>query len=70
MALPQDPLLRSTTYRVVQEALTNAARHAPGSAVIVTVQPDHEWLHVEVGNDGVAAADGGPGARGRTSRAS
>lgn len=39
----------STIYRIVQEALTNAAKHAPGAAVSVTlvVGPDRAELRVD-----------------------
>ncbi|GAA4555208.1 sensor histidine kinase [Pseudonocardia xishanensis] len=39
-----------TVYRVVQEALTNAARHAPGSRVRVTVDWRPDSIRVEVVN--------------------
>ncbi|PJI86716.1 sensor histidine kinase [Luteimicrobium subarcticum] len=40
-----------TAYRVVQEALTNARKHAPGSPVTVTVSGDPgAWLHLVVRN--------------------
>jgi signal transduction histidine kinase len=39
-------------YRVVQEALTNARRHAPGSPVQVRIRTDAENLHVRVHDDG------------------
>ena len=45
-------------YRIVQEALTNAAKHAPAASVTVRVRVDGELVVVEV------ADDGGP-ARGR-----
>jgi signal transduction histidine kinase len=47
-------------YRVVQEALTNAARHAPGAAVAISVRVDDRALRVEVADDG----PGGPGGSG------
>ncbi|MGW4945905.1 histidine kinase [Actinoplanes sp. NPDC004185] len=49
-------------YRIVQEALANAARHAPGGPVRVSVRGTADALWVEVGNDPgaapTAAADG------------
>jgi signal transduction histidine kinase len=35
---PVDPSVSRAAFRIVQEALTNAAKHAPGSAVCVTVE--------------------------------
>ncbi|MEU6131162.1 histidine kinase [Saccharopolyspora sp. NPDC047091] len=37
-------------YRVVQEALTNASKHAPGAEVVVDLSGDEERLRVEVRN--------------------
>jgi signal transduction histidine kinase len=47
-------------YRIVQEALTNAGRHAHGSRVRVDLDYDAEALSVRVVNDAPAArrADG------------
>ncbi|WP_116453162.1 sensor histidine kinase [Blastococcus litoris] len=47
-------------YRLVQEALTNASRHAPGSPVRVCVDGDGPAVVVEVVNDAGTAA-GSPG---------
>ena len=44
-------------YRIVQESLTNARRHAPGAAVIVRLHPTDDALRVEVADDGPAAGD-------------
>lgn len=41
---------RSLAYRIVQEALTNALRHAPGSRVQVAVRREPERVAVEVRN--------------------
>jgi signal transduction histidine kinase len=41
-------------YRVVQEALTNARRHAPGSRVRVTIRADAAGVQVRVRDDGAA----------------
>lgn len=49
-----------TAYRVVQEALTNARKHAPGTAVAVTLSGNaDDGLSIRVRN---AVAVGGPGA--------
>lgn len=45
-----------TVYRVVQEGLTNAAKHAPGAAVRVSVTRDRGRVEVEVVNTAGAAA--------------
>jgi signal transduction histidine kinase len=37
-------------YRIVQEALSNAGRHAPGAPVRVIVERDHEGLRLDVVN--------------------
>ncbi len=57
-----------SAYRIVQEALSNAMRHAPGAAVQVKLYYGDAALVVEVRNDrcppGAASAperDGGPG---------
>jgi signal transduction histidine kinase len=50
-------------YRIVQEALANAARHAPGGPVRVSVRGTQQALWVEVGNGpGTPTTEaGGPG---------
>lgn len=40
-----------TAYRIVQEALTNAVKHAAGSSAKVTVRRDGDVVIVEVTND-------------------
>jgi signal transduction histidine kinase len=50
--LPADPVLAATAYRVVQEALTNAARYAPGSRVAIAVSDDAGGVVVTVADDG------------------
>ncbi|MFI2364259.1 sensor histidine kinase [Promicromonospora sp. NPDC019610] len=39
-----------TAFRLVQEALSNALRHAPGSAIVVTITDDGHELRVSVTN--------------------
>ena len=46
---PLDPGIELTAYRIVQEALTNARRHAPGAAVDVELDYTAEALLVRVG---------------------
>ena len=52
-------------HRVVQEALTNAAKHAPGVAVMVTVEHDDDITVVRVVND-LAPGTTGSGIGNRT----
>ena len=65
-------------YRIVQESLTNAARHAPGTDVRVDLRPDGDVAHVHIENDpagDVTEPDSGDrsspgyGIRGMTERA-
>lgn len=44
------PATALAVYRILQESLANAARHAPGSRVDVTVAPSASLLTVEVRN--------------------
>ncbi|WP_218004970.1 sensor histidine kinase [Actinomadura macra] len=62
---PLSPAVGRTAYRVVQEALTNARKHAPGAAVRVEVgyRTDGVWLAVTsaapaIEPDAVLAASG------------
>jgi signal transduction histidine kinase len=46
------PVVTTTVYRVVQESLTNIARHAPGArAATVTISQDGTDITVEIGDD-------------------
>lgn len=47
-----DPALAALTYRIVQEGLTNAVRHAPGAAVTVSLRSRPEGLELVVVDDG------------------
>ncbi|MFI1486520.1 sensor histidine kinase [Streptomyces sp. NPDC020747] len=53
---PLDPGIEVTAYRIVQEALTNARRHAPGAAVDVELRYGPDDLELRV-------RDNGPGPR-------
>lgn len=62
-------------YRIVQEALTNAARHAAGSIAVVRIASDDSHLVAEVEDNGgakvqsLAASGSGHGIAGMTERA-
>jgi signal transduction histidine kinase len=44
------PVVGRTVYRIVQEALTNARKHAPGARVTVRVRYDPDEVRLEVRN--------------------
>lgn len=58
---PDDPRTAQVCYRVVQEALTNAVRHAPGSDVEVLVEGFDTHCEVSVINDGGRSTEVGAG---------
>jgi len=47
-----DPEVETTVYRIVQEALTNVAKHARAERVRIHVALDFDVVHVEVRDDG------------------
>ncbi len=47
-----DPEIETTVYRVVQEALTNVAKHARAEHVRVRVAAGEETLEIEIADDG------------------
>lgn len=69
LRLPAEPAwppeVTTTVYRIVQEALTNITRHAPGArSVTVTVTDDHRRVGVEITDDAPAGAHGHGGGYG------
>ena len=71
MSLPPDPLppgVDLAVYRVVQEALTNTIKHAPGADASVTVGYTGDSLEIEITDTGavrdVPQADGNGNGRG------
>ena len=63
----------TAAYRIVQESLTNVARHAGGAPATVTVRMDDHRLTIEVCDEGAAVASEpngtGMGIRGMRERA-
>jgi signal transduction histidine kinase len=53
-----DPAQRTVVYRVIQEALTNVLRHAPGARASVAVRRQDDEVEVVVAN---SAGSAGPG---------
>ncbi|ACQ78560.1 histidine kinase [Beutenbergia cavernae DSM 12333] len=53
------PALALAAYRVVQEGLTNARRHAPDAAVSVTIAREPDGMRVAVVDDGATAPAAG-----------
>jgi len=61
-AEPPLPLVEHTVYRVLQEALTNVARHASALGVSVRLVRDETMVELQVGDDGIGfEPDGTPG---------
>ncbi|WP_374706977.1 sensor histidine kinase [Catellatospora sp. TT07R-123] len=55
---PLPPGLDLTAYRVIQEALTNALKHAPGAHAKVNVRYTDRWLRIEALNSGPSVLTG------------
>jgi len=62
--VPLPPGVDLTAYRILQEALTNARRHAPGAAVDVELRYASDALHLRVRDNGPGAAGDDPGGHG------
>jgi signal transduction histidine kinase len=62
-AVPVEPAVSRAAYRIVQEALTNAGKHAPGAAVTVDVRREPDRLVVRVVN-GTPTESAPPGSGG------
>src|ERR1700694_1748732 len=54
------PAVEFAAYRVVQEALTNAMKHAPGCPVLVAIRYGHQAMALEGSNEWPVAPPGGP----------
>jgi signal transduction histidine kinase len=58
---PVPGTVSTTAYRITQEALTNAAKHAPGATVAVRVGAAEDWLTLTVDSDGTPGTGNGSG---------
>ncbi len=56
-----DPGVELAAYRIVQEALTNARRHAPGAAVDVELHYADDALRLRIRDNGPGPRDGASG---------
>lgn len=56
---PVPPAVDLSAYRIVQEALTNARRHAPDASVDVELRFDADVLRVRIRDDGPGPSTGG-----------
>lgn len=69
LTLPRDITARlnkeasTALFRILQEALTNVARHAQARHVQVQLSAQSEWLELRVGDDGVGLQSHMPGER-------
>jgi signal transduction histidine kinase len=61
-ALALSPSIDLTAYRIIQEALTNTMRHAPGAAAQVDIAYEGNYVTIQVTNTG--PGPGGTGANG------
>ncbi len=72
-AVRLDPVVQLAAYRIVQEALTNARRHAPGAAVDVELQFSSGAVRLRIRDNGpgppIQGASGGHGLTGMRERA-
>jgi signal transduction histidine kinase len=56
---PLPAAVQLAAYRIIQESLTNVARHAGPARVTVRVTYDHADVHVQIDDDGKAPSGGG-----------
>ena len=49
---------RTYVYRIVQEALTNCARHARATSVHIDLQCEHDWVQLTVRDNGIGLKTG------------
>jgi len=54
------PALELSVYRVIQEALTNVVKHAPGARAAIDLAVSARQVRLEIADDGGPAGDAGP----------
>jgi signal transduction histidine kinase len=55
---------RTCIYRIVQETLTNCARHSQAKGIRISVYGRHDWVKLSIQDDGVGFDPGGATSRG------
>jgi signal transduction histidine kinase len=55
---------RTCIYRIVQEALTNCAKHAQAKSIRVSIYGRQDWLNLSIQDDGAGFESGGASGRG------
>ena len=55
---------RTCIYRVVQETLTNCARHAQAKSIRISIYGRHDWVKLSIQDDGAGFDPGEAAARG------
>ena len=58
-APPLPAAVQLAAYRIIQESLTNVARHAGRARVTVRLTYDDTNVYVQIDDDGAASSDGG-----------
>ncbi|TXS41872.1 sensor histidine kinase [Streptomyces sp. or43] len=67
---PMGPGIELAVYRIVQESLTNARKHALGAPVDVELHYAHDALHVSIRDNGPGAPPAPPGSGGGSTNGS
>jgi signal transduction histidine kinase len=55
---------RTCIYRIVQETLTNCAKHAQAKSIRISIYGRHDWVKLSIQDDGVGFVPGGATSRG------
>lgn len=55
VSLPRS--VATTTFRIVQEALTNIAKHARAGRVVITIERDGQQLRITIRDDGIGLSE-------------